>query len=206
MIQFENYQVIKAPNRLKLSADIVLFFDKFGDEDFAFEAPKCWDSEFLKKINIDQFDLYFIYAKTIPHGQYNRITDYKKIWGINHLSRGEYDNSYDNKRGKVYFGVKKAKGEKAFMQKTSPMVLLLPIGNEINYDILFNGFKNSRFDFETEEGCNVLSDIQRTFAESYLLRYHLCGTVSMSIYGQNAESLFCSEDTKRWEVINQNNI
>ena len=101
MIRFENYQVIKAPNCLKLSAEDLICFDRIGDEDFALGTPECWDSEFLKKVNIDQFDLYFIYTKTIPYGQYNRITDYKKIWGLNHLEKGEYDNSYENKRGKV---------------------------------------------------------------------------------------------------------
>ena len=205
MIQFENYQVNKAPNRLKLSAEVLICFDEIGDEDFALEAPECWNLEFLKKVNIDQFDMYFIHTKTIPYGQYNRITDYKKIWGLNHLEAGEYDNSYNNEKGRVYFGIKKGNGNKAFMQETSSMVLLLPAGNEINYDILFNCFKNSRFDFEIEENEDVLYNIQQKFSESFLLRYYLREIVSMSIYGQNAESFFDYEDAKRWEVMNSNN-
>lgn len=199
MIQFNNYQVEKASNYIKLSAEVLLIFDKNGDEDFKFELPECWNLDFLERINIKQFDLYYIYTKTIPYGQYNRITDYKKIWGLNHLEKGEYDNSYNNERGRVYFGIKKDNGPKTLVQNTSSIVLLIPIGKLIDYDKLFNCFKNSQFDFETNDNGDVLSNIQQLFLESFLLRYCLSGIVSMSIYGQNAESLFDSEDIKRWK-------
>lgn len=199
MIRFENYQVRKSRNYLKLSAEALLYFDRIGEEDYTMGVPESWNLEFLKKVNIDQFDLYFICTKTIPHGQYNRVTDYKRVWGLNHLEKGEYDNLYENKRGRVYFGIKKATGKDSFMQGISPVVLLLPSGSEIDFDELFNYFKNSEFDFEIEENEDVLFGIQRIFSESILLRYCVREEVSMSIYGRRAELFFSNEDAQRWE-------
>lgn len=203
MIRFENYQLVRTQNYLKLSAEALVCFDRIGEEDYALGIPKCWDLEFLKKIDVNQFDLYLIYAKTIPHGQYNRFTDYKKVWGLSHLEKGEYDNSYENEKGRVYVGIKKARGSESFIKGTSSIVLLIPTGKEINCDTILNCLKNSQFNFELEQDQDVLSAIHQAVSGSMVLRYSICERASMSICGRNVESFFNEDDIQRWDAKEQ---
>ena len=48
MIRFENYQVRKSRNYLKLSAEALLYFDRIGEEDYTMGVPESWNLEFLK--------------------------------------------------------------------------------------------------------------------------------------------------------------
>lgn len=204
MIIFDNFIMAKSRNYLELFADVVVCFDKIGEENFELGVPDCWSLEILKKLNINCFDLYFIYGKILPHGKYNKRTDYQKIWGLRHVEKGEFDNWYDISEGRVYFGIKKGSDSETFLNETASVVILIPVGNKPEFNIIFNCFKDTEFDFTKGKGQETFGAFEKLFPDAIVLQYCITERASLSIWGNGVESLFDDIDVQSWSDKKKN--
>lgn len=199
MVVYHNYQVIRGKNFLKLSTEALVQFEHIDSEDYSMGTPKCWDEDFLQTIDVNAYKIFFICTKTVRHGFYNRLTDYKKVWGLNHISPGIFEGAYDNTKGRVYFGIVKANGEEGFNSYIAPTLMLIPKEQDISPVQVFDCFKKSKIDFTVRENHSVLAQLQAVVPNSIILHYCIAGEISLSIYGHNAESLFPEVCIRRWE-------
>lgn len=198
MITFYNYAIIKKINYVKLTADFCVEFEDINHEDYFLGTPECWDRSFLEKVDIEKFNLYFICSNTVAMNSYNKVTDWKKVWGLNDIPIGIYDNAYINESGKVYFGIVEDKASNHFGDPTSSTLLLLPQNVSILPDMIFEFFKENHFDFNNEKDNCLLFQLQSLIPSSILLRYFVGENASVSIYGNNVESIFSEENVEQW--------
>lgn len=194
-VKYDSYKVEKRADYVRLSAEALVELENVHDnESFAVAIPEYWKNRFLSKININNYDIYYLYSCTIPANQVNSITNHKKIWGLGNITPGLYHNSYFNDVGKVYFGIKEIKEEKNFLDTTAN-ILLLPRGENVAAEKIFNIFEMNRFDFNAINGFNfVFAEIQRLLPTSILLNYAFCHDLSLNIYGQGVEDFFDNVD------------
>lgn len=199
MVVFHNYQAIREKNLLKLSAEALVQFEHINCEGYSIGTPQCWDNDFLQTIDVSAYSIFFICTNTVRHGFYNRLTDYKKVWGLNHISPGIFEGAYDNIKGRVYFGIVKANGEEGFKSNIAPTLMLTPKEQDISPVQVFDCFKKSKFDFTAGEKTSVLVQLQASVPNSIILHYCAKGEISLSIYGCNAENLFPDACLSKWE-------
>lgn len=199
---YDTFKMETQTDYVKLSAEAIIQFKDVRDElygqCFSFGTPKCWDDAFLEKINILLYDIYYLCTSTVSLGNYNSVTDYKKVWGLIDITPGIYDNSYLIQRGKVYFGIKQVSGKNGFLSAISPTLILVPKEKTILSKEIFNIFERNEFDFLSDytDGYNLIfSEIQRLIPNSILLR---CGD-GLNIYGKDIEKLFTANDIQKWE-------
>lgn len=201
MKQFDNYRLEKFNYGQKLYVDFFLDFQNQDEEPehITIGTPKCWDESFLSRIKIDNFDIYFLCTCFVPHNRVNRITEYKRIWGLCNLSQGIYENTYDIDKGKIYFGIVKSNGENGFKSNTSPIMLLVPKTQDFSIDRLFDCFIEEKYNFIDDLTQSFLMRINQIVPNSILLRYCVSPTISLSIYGKNMQNLFNEQDVLQWE-------
>lgn len=196
---FCNYIIEKQPQSIKITADFVADFQHSDNETLMIGTPKWWDDYVANNIDFSNFDLYFLCSRTVYHGQYNSVTDFKKVWGLNKLEKGFYENQYFNNKGKVYFGIIKGDGENSFRSIKSSMVLFIPKGLSINADEIYKIISSEEFDFlEMEEASyKALKEISQLCKGSILLKYTCINEVSLLVFGNtlanwfNKEKLIC---------------
>lgn len=188
---FDLYKIEKCNNAVKIYAERLVQFDALGNEVISRGTPKWWDDCFVHTIDMKMYDIYFLCTHTITHGFYNRVTDYKKIWGLNKLEQGIYDNSYCNEVGKVYFGITKSQDPSAFHSDKASTILMIPSKGEIWGKEIFQILKINKYNFRVPPalGDEVLSEIQKMHKKSILLRYVCDGEISLTIYGDYAENI-----------------
>lgn len=109
-------------NKITFSAEAVLEVE--ANETFEAPVPAIWDKQILGSVDIDQYDIYYICTHPRRTGQYNRITDFKRVWKLANLPEGIRDGAYDTDEGRIYWGVYKARGEAEFRKHLSPTMIL----------------------------------------------------------------------------------
>lgn len=189
---YYNYIVERNASYLKICAEKFLDFQHSDNEFVMLGTPKWWDDYLISKISLCEFDVYFICTYTAIHGQYNRLTDYKKVWGLHEIEKGFYDNYYENDKGRVYFGIQKDL-EKKFLNYTgSSTILLLPKRIKLDADKIFDIFREHKFDFsETNiSGTQTLVKISMLYEGSILLKYNSTNEISLTIFNNKLEDWF----------------
>lgn len=198
---FDSNGIKKNKGHVKLYTEKIVQFENKYCENLQRGTPKWWDDYLLQNITIDDYRIYFICSCTLPNGQYNRMTDYKKVWGLNGLEQGIYDNTYKNDVGKVYFGIIQTQGEEAFRSNIASMIFLVKKEYEIDCDDIFRIFQKCRYDFRNvmnmEDG--ILVQICDLYKESILLQYNCTKEISLNIYGNNIEQLFSSLNINKYD-------
>lgn len=191
-MRFESNRIKKEPGHVKLCAEMLVQFENKYCEDIQGGTPKWWDDYVLQNIKIEEYHIYFVCSCTLPKGQYNCVTDYKKVWGLNGLEQGIYDNTYINDSGKVYFGIVQTQGEEAFRSSVSTTILLVKKEFEIVCEDIFGIFQRYRYDFGFGNDSEniILTYVCGLYKDSILLRYNYMGEASLDIYGKNIEHIF----------------
>lgn len=197
---FDVNGIIKEPGHVKLYAEMLVRYENEYSESLQQGTPKWWDDYLLQNIDIDNFNIIFICSCTVPRGQYNRVTDYKKVWNLNELERGIYDNAYMNDAGKVYFGIIQAQGELAFRSNTAATILLVKKEFEVVCEDIFQIFQKYRYDFSAviNSDDSIYSQVCGLYEDSILLRYNCTDETSLNIYGDNIERLFFNLDVSKF--------
>ena len=198
MLQFNNFSIHKEHHFCELTADSLLQLEHVFDEDYMPGTPKCWDDTLIKRIPMDDFDVYHICVLTIACGAYNRITDYKKIWGLQNIAPGIYDGQYDCSRGRVYLGITKKPAATGFRLPISSLMLLLPNCQTLDPEILFSLFRNCLFDFTDTHYRGIFCDMQNLIPNSLVL-YYSAEQPTLSIWGCERD-LFTLQDEEDWNV------
>lgn len=192
MWYYDNYTVERKDSSLKITADAILVFDHNDNEIVHCGTPKWWDDYLTGKINLCNFNIYFLCSHTVPHGQYNRLTDYKKVWGLEGVEKGFYDNYYENNKGRVYFGIKKGDERQSLSNIESSAIILLPKEIKLDANKVFNIFKDNTFDF-SENRVNeylTLLKVNSLYGGSILLKYNSTHEVSLLIFYDKLDDWF----------------
>ena len=191
---YYNYLVERWNTHLKITADKFLDFKHSDNELVKQGTPKWWDDYVISKINLCDFNIYFICMYTVTHGHYNKITDYKKVWGLHRIENGFYDNFYENTKGRVYFGIQKGNEQHFLNHIDSSTILLLPKKFGLDADEIFNIFKKHKFDFSQESvsGYQTYIEVNKLYDGSYLLKYNSEDEVSLLIFNNQLKDWFDS--------------
>ena len=198
MLQFNNFSIHKEYHFCELTADSWLQFENDLDEDYTPGTPKCWDDTLMQRIPMDEFDVYHICVHTVAHGAHNRITDYKKVWGLQNITPGIYDGQYDCSRGRAYFGITKNPAAEGFRLPTSSLMMLLPNSQALDPEVLFSLFQSRSFDFTDLHNREIFRDIQNLIPGSLVL-YYAAEQPTLSIWGCE-QDLFTLQNIKDWNA------
>lgn len=201
---FDSYEIIRKQDRVKLYTEMLIQYEHTDDEELQNGTPQWWDDYLLRNIDIEKYDIYFICTSTVSHGRHNCITDYKKVWGLNDLERGIYHNTYVNDCGKVYWGMIKTQGERAFRSSIGSTILLVEKDRKISCADIFSVFQKNRSDFRKPFALEdrSLLQIHEMDPNSILLRYNSCGEISLNIYGTNVTDIFAGFDISKFDSQN----
>lgn len=205
MLEFKNYSLDCRKDYSKLRVDSIVHFDD-KTESYSNGTPLCWDLSFLSRICIENYSIYHICIKTISNGNYNSVTDFKKIWKLNGIKQGIYDNSYLNKSGKVYLGITQAQGIDGFMLNHSSLIVLVPKDNTFHVAEIFNLFAKVEYDFILGVNNTLLLKLYSSTTGAIVLYYCTTNETSLTIVGKNAENLFSNSDILNWEAKRSDSI
>ena len=117
-----------------------------------------------------------------------KVTDYKKIWGLKNIERGECDISYTVSRGKMYLGIKKGTPN---ICVPANIILYLPSSEIDKADTAINLMKETSYDFgEVSYSC-VLQRITEMIPGAYLFHYYVKDSMCcLVVYGRKSDTLF----------------
>lgn len=190
MFVYSNESEQISENRIVFSADAVLEVEE--DESFEAPVPTLWDDRILRGVDVDQYDIYYICTHPRRTGQYNSVTDFKKVWKLSNLPEGISDGAYDTDEGRVYWGVYKTRGEEGFRKHLSPTLLLSPRAAEpLNSDWLYGLWKKYRLGFDDALPEPLVNELNPAANHCYLLHYaHVLSSPSLEIWGLNAGTVF----------------
>ncbi len=194
-VYFQNYTLQRGPRHLKIIADALVNFQHDDNETVEQGTPKWWDDYIADKIDFRNFDMYILCSCTVFYGRYNSVTDHKKVWGLTGLKKGDYDNQYQNARGRVYLGIVKADGKMSFLSSKSSMIFLLPKNVLLDVDKIFKILCEDRFDFLeiNSAATQTLERMSRLYRESILLKYTYINEVSLMVFAEDLDGWFSEE-------------
>lgn len=185
-----------------LSALMILEFENAESENYVPGSPKRWDSELSSKIDFSKYDAYHICSEMVPAINVNRITDYKKIWGLRKIPKGLFDGCYDFEKGRIYFGIIKGDANNAFNNNVSSIIALMPKSEVFLLSEVFNSFAMERYDFYSHTHNKMFLELMNRFPGSIWLRYSRDISEHLDIWMKGAEILFSPDTVKSWD--NQN--
>ena len=196
------YELRKSPSCVTLSANASVLFDKPDSETILFGTPKCFDNTLVQRLAIEEFYIIHICGKFVACGFYNSITDYKGIWKMNGLSKGEFEGSYITQNGKVYFGIKRGEGKTCFFSDTSAIMLLVPKPLLLKNEDIFRFFKNNEVDFSDRTEINkTLYQLVEFCNGALAIHYDVSGERAIALIGAGCDTIFTEDDFKNWPVI-----
>lgn len=203
MIIHCDYQLVQDDCAILLSGGMAFEPESPDDEVFPIGTPKCWDETFLQRVDIESYSILHICMKCIEHGWYNTVTDYGKVWKLFKVPKGDFDGSYFTDSGKVYFGIKRGFGEKSFLSDTSPILLMLPKGLDVDYNRIYSSFRDNKVDFsDSEQSKHSMHVLAESISGAIALIYGWGSGGWLTIYGKNIGSIFVQEDLRKWPVVN----
>lgn len=197
---YNNFQLKKDNNFVKVSADSLLVLENIEDENcIDIHFPKFLLNLLESKVQTKNYDIYNVYTLNIDKP--TRITDYKKIWKLGGFdSEGLYDNFYEGDNGRIYFGISKnhPKFNKSVWMGT--VSILMPKEDNLPFDIIYNIFALYKFDicFNNEKQDFVLSNVQKKINKAIIINKL---STSLNIYGDNIDQRFELSDLPLSDVI-----
>ena len=179
-----------AKNKIIFSVEAVLEVGE--DESFDAPVPVIWDERILGGIDIDRYDIYYICTHARRTGQYNRVTDFKRIWKLANLPDGIWDGTYDTDEGRVYWGMYRARGEAEFRRHLSPTMLLsLRMEKPTEPDSLYALWKKYRIGFDDDLPEELVNELNPAANRRYILHYaNVISNPTLEIWGANADTIF----------------
>lgn len=190
MFRYLNESEQASKDKIVFSAEAVL--EVGADESFGVPVPAIWDERILGNIDIDRYDIYYICTHARRTGQYNRVTDFKRVWKLANLPEGIWDGAYDTGEGRVYWGVYRSRGEAAFRRHLSPTMLLSPRAEKPpEPDSLYSIWKKYRTGFDGVLPEGLVNELNPAANGQYVLHYaNVISKPTLEIWGVNAGVIF----------------
>lgn len=169
MIIYDNYSLEKEHNYVAFSARAM----RIIEQDEMVETgcmPIQWNKALHTRIDFEKYNQYCICIHEIAHGFYNRLTDYKGIWGLLSLPQGIAGHAYNVERGRVYWGIMEA-SQTSPWYKVSDICVLLPRGVLFPVDTLKDLLEEYQIGFEICPNKSFFEKLLNVIPNSYLMYY-----------------------------------
>lgn len=202
---YNNFQILKSHNFLKIMADEFLELEK-EDDDFIIQDtfPKTIESIIENKLVLKNYNAYIIYILKIKN--YNKISDYKKIWGICNFEKGGlYDNYYDVEGGRIYFGIKEYLADNQSHPMLNSLCIYLPNLDRELCEEIFCIYKNMKFDLDenSQRYMQLMYNVYGLNKSSILVHKSTREKLQVEICGENVEHKINSLDLPGKSLVEQ---
>ncbi|MEI3239314.1 MAG: hypothetical protein V8S32_04605 [Lachnospiraceae bacterium] len=121
---------------LRISCDVLFVFEH-TDEEIDFATPAYWD-EVIQSF-FTSYSMYEIYKEARWRSNCNRVTDYKQVWGLLDLAKGEFSGRVECGEKVVYLGLSKSSIQQLNTSKAGAY-LLIPTEHEAEIEEIWNYF------------------------------------------------------------------
>lgn len=166
------------------------------DDDEAFERtsiPEWWEKSICRRILRNPYTAYYWYTHCVQHGFYNKVTDYKGIWGLTSLPKGSMNGFYDVDDGRVYWGVIEENEPKA-LKHDSNVVILLPENQPFPDKQVKEVFEKHRIGFFTYPSKAFFEELKALLPSAYVIHDSETGDSVLEVWGNKVEQIFEEED------------
>ena len=200
---YKNFQLKKEKDFVKISVDSFIELEKIEDEWLiSYKFPEFLEGLIKTKFPIKKYDVYNIYTVNVVN--YNRISDYKKIWKLGGFeANGLYDNYYEGKNGRIYFGIIKGYTQFKCSVLMGNITIFISKEDSLPTEKIFNLFAKNQYDISLnkEKHILVLPDLQKLIKNSIVVHKIHADNISLNIYGNNIEQNFDMSDLPLSDVI-----
>lgn len=181
--EYCEHKITSMKSCVRLSAVRRVILDK--DESVPAGTPKCFDEAILKAAPLSKLKKYYLCHEKLPESSCNTVTEHKKIWGLQGLTKGLCDAAYTVSGKRIYLGIKEETGEGA-------------VGN-IEIYAPENAFDPAAFcSLLKETGCDISqNEYIEPFAEAvendpdiFILKYFSGCDCGVDVYTGKATELF----------------
>ena len=199
---YSNFKLSKNKDLVEICADEICSLEN-KDDDFVFEykRPRCLMEIVNKKLSL--FNLRKYYILTLKVSMPNRLTDYKKIWGLAGFAKhGIYDGSYDCADGRIYFGVYEGNLPQFNNDQVNIILLCLPYDlkysfNDVIRILAKNVFGSSQSE---QELLKTLQCLQKTINQSIVV-FEIPKQAKVYVLGRGVENGISCTDLPKSEII-----
>ena len=197
MLYFDHFQISSHNGFVELTADSYIQFQASGEENVEMGVPKCWPDTILERLSSGSLDVYHIDTAAIPKERVSRVTDYKGVWGILQVPRGEHGGYYDHADTRIYYGIRNRMLPSGLYDYAAPLQLLLP-RTESNCLHKIAQWIDTNQIGSANSGFFAPGIFPKWLQDAYILCYHCLPTPSLKMMGPNGANFFRDEDVNRW--------
>lgn len=203
--KYSNFQLDKGKNVIFIKADVVCVLENVKDDENIREADdNCLKNIIERKIKLLDDKSYYIYI--LKAKDYNKITDYKKIWKLgNFIEKGIFDDFYDLKDGRIYIGI----SERNLLKNSNfypltEITLSCSGKSEIDLKKVTSVLKSHHFSTDmimTEKSVvEALTDLKDIFKEATVI-YKFPHCSKICVLRDGIQNEFSEDDLPKTEII-----
>lgn len=203
--KYSNFQLDKGKNVIFIKADVVCVLENVKDDENIREADdNCLKNIIERKIKLLDDKNYYIYI--LKAKDYNKITDYKKIWKLgNFIEKGIFDDFYDLKDGRIYIGI----SERNLLKNSNfypltEITLSCSGKSEIDLKKVTSVLKSHHFSTDmtmTEKSVvEALTDLKDIFKEATVI-YKFPHCSKICVLRDGIQNEFSEDDLPKTEII-----
>lgn len=203
--KYSNFQLDKGKNVIFIKADVVCVLENVKDDENIREADdNCLKNIIERKIKLLDDKSYYIYI--LKAKDYNKITDYKKIWKLgNFIEKGIFDDFYDLKDGRIYIGI----SERNLLKNSNfypltEITLSCSGKSEIDLKKVTSVLKSHHFSTDmtmTEKSVvEALTDLKDIFEEATVI-YKFPHCSKICVLRDGIQNEFSEDDLPKTEII-----
>ncbi|MBQ9691866.1 MAG: hypothetical protein IJV70_01760 [Clostridia bacterium] len=182
-ILYYDYKISAARSCVRLSAVRRIILDK--DESVPAGTPKCFDEALLKAAPLSKLKKYYLCHETHLASSCNSVTEYKKIWGLQGLTKGLCDAAYTVSGKRIYLGIKEENGEGA----VSNIEIYAP-ENTFDPAAFCSLLKETWCDLSQNEYIEAFAEIAESSPDIFILKYFSGCDCGVDVYTGKATELF----------------
>lgn len=203
--KYSNFQLDKGKNVIFIKADVVCVLENVKDDENIREADdNCLKNIIERKIKLLDDKSYYIYI--LKAKDYNKITDYKKIWKLgNFTEKGVFDDFYDLKDERIYIGI----SERNLLKNSNfypltEITLSCSRKSEIDFKKITSVLKSHHFSTDmtmTEKSVvEALTDLKDIFKEATVI-YKFPHCSKICVLRDGIQNEFSEDDLPKTEII-----
>lgn len=201
--KYSNFQLDKEKNLVFIKADAVCVLENIKDDE-NIQEPKdnCLKNIVERKIKVLNSKRYYIYMLKV--NDYNKITDYKKIWKLgNFTEKGIFDDFYDIKDGRIYIGIsEKALYKNSNFYPLTEITLTCSEKSEIDLKKVTSVFKCHNFSINMtgKSVIETLTALKDIFKEATVI-YKFPHCSKICVLRDDVQNEFFDNDLPKTEII-----
>ncbi len=155
-----------------LSASYMIEFLDEDDNIMSIGYPDEWADLICRLYKGDNTKCvsFKIYGRSMKNGLHNRITDNKKIWGIQSIPIGDHDGFYDTTDSRIYWGVSISRSIDTLLFGKEDFTIIVPSEVSVETAVIINLLKKENYSFQLATDCAVLSLLQCLIPKSIIYR------------------------------------